>query len=129
MRIKNGCISEFGRVLGTTRAWHWPEAIGQMKRVLASATPSLLTLKLKCTLKKLSPRGFIPAEKQHTTLLILRQPIAVRLDQIVNQVPDLLQAQLGRCMRIEHGGVVDVLALAGEGGFDGQRLHVEVGLH
>jgi len=32
-------------------AWHWPEAIGQMKRVLASATHSVLTLQLKCTLE------------------------------------------------------------------------------
>ena len=42
---------------------------------------------------------------------------------------DLIEVQLGGGVRVEHGGVIDVLALAGQRGFHRQRLHVDVGLH
>lgn len=40
---------------------------------------------------------------------------AVGFDQIVYQVGDLIQVQFRRRVRIEHGGMVNMLALAGEG--------------
>src|SRR5262245_13047510 len=61
--------------------------------------------------------------------LIGRQPIAVGRDQVVDQRPDLIEAQLGGGVRVEHRGVVDMLTLAGQRGLDGQRLYVDVSLH
>ncbi len=49
-------------------------------------------------------------------------------DELVAHRPDLIEGQDGRGVGIEHDGVVDVLALAGEGGFDGQVLDIDVGL-
>ena len=34
----------------------------------------------------------------------------MRLEQIIHQIPDLIQVQLGRRVRVQHGGVIDVLA-------------------
>src|SRR5690606_1992270 len=54
---------------------------------------------------------------------------AVRGKQIVDQRADLLQVQLGGRVRVQHGGVIDVLALAGDGGFNRQLLDVHVRAH
>src|SRR5439155_700898 len=53
---------------------------------------------------------------------------AVGLQQEVDELVDLAQRQLGSGVRVEHGRVVDVFALAGESGFHRQRLHVHVRL-
>ncbi len=49
--------------------------------------------------------------------------------QSVNKLADMVRVEFGGGVGIEHGGVVDVLALASEGGFDGQGLDVDAGLH
>ncbi len=61
-------------------------------------------------------------------LMIRWQHVAVGFDQFVDEGPDLVQAELGGGMRIEHGCVIDVLALAGQGRFHNQRLDVDVRL-
>ena len=43
--------------------------------------------------------------------MIRRQPIAVRLDQVIHQRGDLIGIELGGGVWVEHGGMVDVLAL------------------
>jgi hypothetical protein len=53
----------------------------------------------------------------------------MRFQQIVHQPADLLRVQFGGGVRIEHGRLVDVLAVAGQGRLDGQFLDVDVGLH
>ena len=53
----------------------------------------------------------------------------MRLDQLIHQGPDFVQAQLGGGVWVEHGGVVYMLALARQGRFHRQRLDVDVGLH
>jgi len=51
--------------------------------------------------------------------MIRRQPLAMRVNQIIDEVPDLVEAEFGGGVGVEHGGVVDVLSFLGEGGFDG----------
>lgn len=41
-------------------------------------------------------------------------------NQVVAQRPNLVERQLGGSMWVEGRGVVDVFALAGQGGFDGE---------
>ena len=48
-------------------------------------------------------------------------------EQVVDQVPDLVEVELGRRVRIHHRGVIDVLAVLGHQRRDGQFLHVDVG--
>ena len=62
-------------------------------------------------------------------LVIRRQQVTMRLDQVVHKRPDLVQAQFGGGVRVEHGGMVDVLALARKRCLHGQLLHVDVGAH
>ena len=62
-------------------------------------------------------------------LAIVRQPVAVRFNQVINQTPDLLEREFGASVWIEHSGMVDVFAFAGHSGFNRQRLNVDVGLH
>ncbi len=50
----------------------------------------------------------------------------MRLKQVVHQAPNLVQRQLGGSVRIEHRGLVDVLALAGKRSLHRQRLHIHV---
>jgi uncharacterized protein (TIGR03083 family) len=45
---------------------------------------------------------------------------------VVHQPPDLVQVELRGGVRVEHGGVVDMVALAGQGGLDRQRLYVDI---
>ena len=61
--------------------------------------------------------------------VIFRQPSPMRLDEFVHEELDLIRIQLRRGVRIEHGGVVDVLPLAGQRSFYRKRLYVDVGLH
>ena len=53
----------------------------------------------------------------------------MRCDQVIDQRVDLIQIQLSRRVWVEHGGMVDMLALTGQRGLDRQRLHIHVGLH
>ena len=48
----------------------------------------------------------------HAILMIVGQPVAMRLDQIIHELPYLLQVQLCRGVRVEHGGLT-VLDLDG----------------
>src|SRR5690606_22344662 len=41
-----------------------------------------------------------------------RQPVAMRLDEIVDERPYLIERKLRRRVRVEHGRVIDMLALA-----------------
>ncbi len=43
-------------------------------------------------------------------------------DQLIDQRPDLVETEFCGGVGIEHGGMIDMLALAGEGGFHDQRL-------
>ena len=47
--------------------------------------------------------------------------------QLVDELPDLVEVELGRGVRVHHGGVVDVLAVLRHQRRDGQLLHVDVG--
>ncbi len=44
----------------------------------------------------------------------------MRSQEIVDEGGDLLRVEFGGGVRIEHGRVVDVVTLAGEGGLDGR---------
>src|SRR5439155_5367743 len=57
-----------------------------------------------------------------------RNELAVGLEQTVDELVDVGQGQLCRRMRIEHDGVIDVLALARERRLDGQGRDVHVRL-
>ena len=52
--------------------------------------------------------------------------VAVRVEQRVDEGVDLVEVELGRGVRIEHRGVVHVLAPAGERGLHRELLHVDV---
>mgnify|MGYP006310274103 CR=1 FL=1 len=55
-----------------------------------------------------------------------RQPISVGLDQVVAEASYLIQGEFARGVGVEHGGVIDVFAFAGEGSFDCEELGVDV---
>ena len=50
-------------------------------------------------------------------------------DEIVDEGPDLIEVKLGGGVRIHHGGVVDMLALADERRFNRETLNIDVCLH
>jgi hypothetical protein len=54
--------------------------------------------------------------------------LSIRLDQHVHQLLQLIWGKLGGGARVQQRGVVDVIAFAGEGGFDGVGVDVDVGL-
>jgi GT2 family glycosyltransferase len=56
-----------------------------------------------------------------------RQPRAVRFDQVVAQVANLVDGKFAGGVGVEHGGLVDAIAAAFQHGLDGQHLHVDVG--
>ena len=47
-------------------------------------------------------------------LVVLGQHIAMRFDQLIDKRPDLVETELCRRMRIQHGGMIDMLALASQ---------------
>ena len=53
----------------------------------------------------------------------------MRFNQVVYECPNLVKAEFGGGVGVEHGGVVDVFTLATEGGFYGEGLDIDVGLH
>src|SRR5437879_2637087 len=55
-----------------------------------------------------------------------RDPVAVGVEERVDEVVDLVEVELCRGMRIEHRGVVHVLASTGERGFNRELVHVDV---
>src|SRR5205823_299925 len=55
-----------------------------------------------------------------------RNPVAVRVEQRVDEIMDLREIELRRGVRVEHRGLVRMVAASGERGFDGQLLHVDV---
>ena len=50
-------------------------------------------------------------------------------EEILDERPDLVQIKLGGSMRVEHGRVIDQIAIALQDCFNRQRLHVDVRLH
>lgn len=50
-------------------------------------------------------------------------PRAVRFNQLVRHRPDLVEVQFRRCVRVQHGRVIDVLAIFGHERFYGHFLH------
>jgi hypothetical protein len=50
----------------------------------------------------------------------------VRVDQLVDERVDLVEVELGSGVRVEHRGVVHVLALPGECGLHRQFLHIDI---
>jgi len=56
------------------------------------------------------------------------QPIAVGFNERIDQGIDLVRVQFSSSMRVEQGGMVDMLAFAGQGSFHCQRLHIDIGL-
>ena len=53
----------------------------------------------------------------------------MRGDQVFDERADLAQVQFGRRVRIEHGGVVDMVAILGQKGLHRQFLHVHICTH
>src|SRR5271170_1146710 len=51
----------------------------------------------------------------------------MRGDQLVDQAPNLIEVELGRSVRVHHRGVVDVFAVLGHEGADGELLDIDVG--
>jgi hypothetical protein len=49
--------------------------------------------------------------------------------QVGGQRPDLVEVEFGGGMRVQHGGVIDVLGVLGQQRLHGQVLHVDVGPH
>ena len=45
------------------------------------------------------------------------KPLAMRFDEIIDQMPNLIQVQFSRCMGIKHGCMVNMLPLPGQGSF------------
>src|SRR5262245_29619939 len=131
------CWSRVARsVMLTLRNLLWP-TIGRLSyRSYPSARKNACQNIVQCVFRKLSIallvyhteaggweeawRGLPPPNHPQNHLLIGRQPIAVGRDQVVDQRPDLIEAQLGGGVRVEHRGVIDMLALAGQRGLDGQ---------
>src|SRR6516165_8359710 len=54
-------------------------------------------------------------------------PVAVGGEQGVDKIVDLVEVEFRRGMRVEHRGLVDVVAATGERRLDRQLLHVYVG--
>ena len=61
--------------------------------------------------------------------MIFWQPLAVGVNQVIHQFPDLVEIQFGSGVRVEHGGVVNMIPLARHRRLDHHRLHVNIGLH
>src|SRR5438552_177009 len=57
-----------------------------------------------------------------------RDEVAVGLEQLVDELVDLGERQLGAGVRVEHGRVVDMVAPAGQGCLHCQRLDADVRL-
>ena len=53
----------------------------------------------------------------------------MRRQQIIDQMPDLVEVQFSRRMRVQHGGVINMFSLAGQQRFNRQLLDVDIGLH
>ena len=58
-----------------------------------------------------------------------RQPFAMSLDEIVNDVPDLIQIEFGSGVWVHHGGMIDMLALFFDQRPHGELLHIDIGAH
>ena len=55
-----------------------------------------------------------------------RQPAAVGLDQRIDHLDDRIDVQLASGVRVEHGGLIDVLLFVRDSGLDGQKMDVDV---
>ena len=60
------------------------------------------------------------------TSVIRRQHVAVRVDHVIDKVPDLIDIQFRCRVGVHHSGMVDMLALAGQRRLDGQSLDVDL---
>ena len=59
--------------------------------------------------------------------VVLRQHVAMRGDEFVAHLDDVVDGKFGTRVRIEHGGLIDPVALLRERGFDCQELDVDIG--
>ena len=59
-------------------------------------------------------------------LMILRQPVAVGLYEVVHKAADLIDGQFAPGMGVQHGGLIDVLLLPGESGIYGELVHLDL---
>ena len=57
-----------------------------------------------------------------------RYPAFMGLKQFVNHMPDLIQIQLSRSMRVQHGGMIHRLFPAGNNRINGELLDRDIGL-
>ena len=53
----------------------------------------------------------------------------MRRQQFINQRPNLVEGQFGCRVRVEHGGVVDMLAFTAYQRLHRQLLNINIGLH
>lgn len=60
-----------------------------------------------------NPSYFLLVQLRHCLLDERRQIIAVGFDQVIHQMPDLVEAEFSGGVWVHHGGVVDMLTLAG----------------
>ena len=67
------------------------------------------------------------AFQMYVCLAVGGQVIPVGDDEVVHHLADGVHVQLAAGMGVQHGGLVDVLLLAGAGSLNGQQLHVDVG--
>ena len=58
--------------------------------------------------------------------MILRQPVAVGLDQLVAHGDDVVHGQFRAGVGIQHHGLVDIVLFQRARGFNGQKLHVDI---
>jgi hypothetical protein len=58
--------------------------------------------------------------------MILRQPVAVGLYEVVHKAADLIDGQFAPGMGVQHGGLIDVLLLPGESGIYGELVHLDL---
>ena len=108
--------------------------VAELQRVLVrlstrGGAARVMTLLRLEELKPSSPLPLEPTERltrhsEHER----RHEIAVRPQQLVDELLDLVERQLGRGVRVEHRGVVNGLAAPGQRRGDGQALDVYVGL-
>ena len=50
------------------------------------------------------------------------------LDQVIDQADDVVQGELGGGVRLQHGGMIDVLALFRRGGLNGEQMYIDMRL-
>src|ERR1700712_85224 len=103
-------------------------------------SPSRMSRSTSCRTASAPNRLPTPRSRTFAMLLLLgrawgglaepvRHPVGMLGEQRLDEIVDLVEIEFGGGVRIEHGGVMDMFALAGDKGFHRQRLDIDVGLH